>query len=171
MAVIERSMAGTRWLDLSDPAIILVHMFDTQLSEVASLGALSDAPGDPPGLTSLWARLHSTDAALDEKRIQEMAYSVCTRDPRSAAERRADALSALIAGTSLACQCGAADCEAGRGAPPAKNTVIYVIAEATETSDQDTTGGGDCDDPDGLGNASPAPGSAAKFSQAGRWTR
>ena len=99
------------------------------------------APNDPPGFTSMWARLFSTDAALNEKRIQELTYSVCPRDPRSAAERRADALTALIAGTTLACQCGATDCEARRGGSPAKNTVVYVIADAqtlpTERVDKD----------------------------------
>ena len=96
------------------------------------------SPLDPPGITSLWARLYSTDAALDEKRVQEMAYSVCPRDPRSAAERRADALSALIGGTTLACQCGATDCEAGSGSGPAKNAVVYVIAEGTSLPSERT---------------------------------
>ncbi|MGB0875891.1 MAG: DUF222 domain-containing protein [Mycobacterium sp.] len=88
------------------------------------------SPGDPPGLTSLWARLYSSDAALIDKCVQELAYSACEHDPRSTAERRADALGALVTGTDLACQCGATDCQSAKGAGPAKNAVVYVIADA-----------------------------------------
>ncbi|MCH9766957.1 MAG: 13E12 repeat family protein, partial [Actinomycetia bacterium] len=82
------------------------------------------SPGDPPGLTSLWARLYSSDAALIDKRVQEMAYSACQHDPRSTAERRADALGALVTGSDLICQCGATDCQSAEGAGPSKNAVV-----------------------------------------------
>ncbi|MGB7507016.1 MAG: DUF222 domain-containing protein [Mycobacterium sp.] len=45
------------------------------------------SPADAPGLTSLWARLHSADAAIGEKNVQDLAYSVCERDPRSGPRR------------------------------------------------------------------------------------
>lgn len=98
------------------------------------------SPADAPGFTSVWARLYAPDAAIIEKCVREMAYSVCERDPRSAGERRADALTALVAGGALACQCGADDCEvAGRGDAPAKNTVIYVIADARQPEQRQPT--------------------------------
>lgn len=87
------------------------------------------SPTDPPGIASLWARLYSSDAALIEKRVCDMAQTVCEQDPRSGAERRCDALTALATGSSLTCGCGTSDCQAANRAGPAKNAVVYVIAE------------------------------------------
>ena len=120
------------------------------------------SPADPPGYTSLWARLFSADAALDDKCVQEMAYSVCDRDPRSAEERRADALSALIQQTTISCLCGDADCQATRGNPPDKNTVIYIVADhdtITAETDRDPGDGGpgNGDGPGDEGGGASAP--------------
>ena len=52
------------------------------------------SPSDEAGFTSLWARLYAPDAAVLERRIDEMARGVCEQDPRTLAERRADALTA-----------------------------------------------------------------------------
>ncbi|MFC9514840.1 DUF222 domain-containing protein [Nocardiaceae bacterium NPDC056970] len=50
-------------------------------------------------------------------RLRAMAFDVCAHDPRTQAQRRADALVALAAGdTHLACRCGRPDCTAGNGA-------------------------------------------------------
>nr|WP_240492199.1 DUF222 domain-containing protein [Mycobacterium alsense] len=61
-----------------------------------------------------------------------MAHSVCDDDPRTIAQRRADALGALAAGADrLACACGSADCLVGAGADErATNVVLYLIGEA-----------------------------------------
>lgn len=46
-------------------------------------------------------------------RLRAMAFDVCTHDPRTQAQRRADALVALASGdTHLACHCGRPDCTA-----------------------------------------------------------
>jgi len=60
-----------------------------------------------------------------------MAHGVCEDDPRTIAQRRADGLGALAAGSDrLACWCGSPNCPAaeddGRGA----SVVIHVLAEA-----------------------------------------
>ena len=67
------------------------------------------SPSDVAGTTSMWSRLYAADAALIEQRVEEMARSVYDNDPRTLAERRADALTALGAGTELACACGDSD--------------------------------------------------------------
>jgi hypothetical protein len=55
----------------------------------------------------MWARLYGPDAVVLEGRVEEMARGVCEDDPRTAGERRADALTAMAAGiAALACQCG-----------------------------------------------------------------
>ena len=92
------------------------------------------SPADEPGITNMWGRLSAPDAAALKKRLTAMARSVCLEDPRTLAERRADALGALADGLDLVCECGADDCPAVRnGAPeqkPTPDTVIYVIAES-----------------------------------------
>jgi Domain of unknown function (DUF222) len=88
------------------------------------------SPSDAPGMSSMWARMYAPDAALIQQRVEQMARSVCEADPRTLAERRADALVALAAGTELACACGQSDCPAaGRDAPP-KYAVVHVVADA-----------------------------------------
>jgi len=84
---------------------------------------------DPAGVTSVWGRLLATDAAVLKGRIAAMVAAVCDADPRSAGERRADAVSALLAGSDkLGCACGSDTCPAV-GARPASSVVVHVIAE------------------------------------------
>ena len=54
-------------------------------SETVQFGS----PTDPPGTTTVWARLNAPDAALMEQRVDQMARGVCAADPRSADQRRA----------------------------------------------------------------------------------
>jgi Domain of unknown function (DUF222) len=90
------------------------------------------SPSDEPGFTSMWARLYAPDAVVVQRRVEEIARSVCDADPRSAAERRADALTALAAGhAELACECGEPDCGAGQRDPtPPVTAVVHVVADA-----------------------------------------
>jgi hypothetical protein len=82
------------------------------------------------GTTALWGRLFATDAALLDRRLLQMAHQVCEDDPRTIAQRRADALGALAAGADrLACGCANPDCPA-RDAEPAGAVVIHVVADA-----------------------------------------
>lgn len=85
---------------------------------------------DTSGTTSLWGRLFTTDAAALHKRLAELAGGVCADDPRTAGQRRADALGVLaVGGDRLVCQCGNAECPATGEDARAANTVVYVIAE------------------------------------------
>lgn len=83
------------------------------------------------GTTAVWGRLFAVDAAALDQRLMQLAHSVCDEDPRTLAQRRADALGALAAGAqSLACGCGNRDCPAaGEADPRAKGVVVYVVAE------------------------------------------
>jgi len=117
------------------------------------------SPSDEAGFTSMWARLYGPDAVVLEGRVEEMVRGVCEDDPRTAGERRADALTAMAAGiAALACQCGSTDCPAAvRDASPPATAVIHVVAHA-ETVDaaRAETGGNapmppaarDADDPE-----------------------
>ncbi|MEB3020271.1 HNH endonuclease signature motif containing protein [[Mycobacterium] crassicus] len=80
--------------------------------------------------TPLWGRLHAHDAEALDRRLMAMAHSVCDDDPRTIAQRRADALGALAAGgQSLVCGCGNEDCP-GTQDRPASSVLIHVVANA-----------------------------------------
>jgi len=82
------------------------------------------------GTAALWGRLFASDAAALDQRLTAMANTVCEQDPRTTAQRRADALGALAAGgTHLGCGCGRPDCPAPTGDARATAVVIHVLAE------------------------------------------
>jgi hypothetical protein len=59
-----------------------------------------------------------------------MAHAVCDDDPRTVAQRRADALGALAAGADhLACACGAPTCPAGADDGRASHVVVHIVAD------------------------------------------
>ena len=83
------------------------------------------------GTTAGWGRLLGTDATLLDRRLAQMAHQVCQDDPRTIGQRRADALGALAAGsTVLACQCGGSACPAAVDDARAGAVVIHVLADA-----------------------------------------
>ncbi len=84
---------------------------------------------DQDGMSYLEASLFRTDAHALDQRLDGLAATVCDHDPRTRAQRRADALGALAAGADrLGCRCGRADCAAGKRRP-ASPVTIHVIAE------------------------------------------
>jgi hypothetical protein len=95
------------------------------------------ARDDQTGIASIWGRLYGTDAALLDRRLMQMAHSVCDDDPRTVAQRRADALGALAAGADrLACGCNNPDCPAAGADPRAASVVVHVIAEDSAVNQQ-----------------------------------
>ena len=85
---------------------------------------------DATGTTSVFGRLSSTDAALLGRRITAVIASVCEDDPRTLAQRRADAVGAIAAGaTQLTCRCDNASCAAKVDDGRASSVVIHIIAE------------------------------------------
>ena len=74
-----------------------------------------------------------------EQNVDEVARSACDADPRSTDVRRAHAIAAKVNGTAFACACAEPDCTGGTaGDAPAKNTVVYVVADQ-ESVDAATT--------------------------------
>lgn len=90
-----------------------------------------DATKGRDGTTNFWGTLYSTDAAVLDRRLTQMAHEVCEGDPRTIAQRRADALGALAAGSDrLACGCGDPGCAAGvDGDARARSVVVNVVVE------------------------------------------
>ena len=125
LSVAKTEAAIDALVDEFDPAA-LRRSRESASSRTVEFGS----PSDVAGTTSMWARLYAADAAVIEQRVEEMARSVCANDPRTLAERPADALTALGAGTDLACACGDADCATGDCATKAaNNAVVYVVAD------------------------------------------
>ena len=82
----------------------------------------------------LSGQLHQTDATLLDRRLTALAQTVCTQDPRTPDQRRADALGALAAGaTALACACGSSGCPAAEN-DSASPVVVHVVAEAAAST-------------------------------------
>jgi Domain of unknown function (DUF222) len=84
----------------------------------------------PYGMAQVRGSLPAPAASIIDKRLSELAASVCPRDTRSTAQRRADALLALGEGRTLACDCNRTDCPLRGidGPPPPPRFVINVIA-------------------------------------------
>ncbi|MGE4028457.1 DUF222 domain-containing protein, partial [Mycolicibacterium sp.] len=100
---------------------------------------------DQAGTVSVYGKLGITDGALLAERLDLMINGVCENDPRTKAQRRADALGALSAGKLvLACRCEGSECPAsdvddGR----ASSLLVHVITDH---------------DPDDPGSTDPGPG-------------
>ncbi len=103
-----------------------------------------------PGLAGVWAQLHATDGVALEQKLDALAATVCREDPRTKAQRRADALGALAAGAQvLGCLCGGAECPAPQRAT-GTNVVIHVLAEQAAVN-------GDSEAPGYLAGHGPLP--------------
>jgi hypothetical protein len=112
------------WVAQCDPAGVRVpgHRIEDRYVEIA--------PTDV-GLARVWAQLHAVDGAALERKLDDLAATVCRDDPRTKAQRRADALGALTAGVDvLRCRCDSSNCTAGQ-CRTGTNVVIHVLAEKT----------------------------------------
>jgi hypothetical protein len=87
------------------------------------------ASDDDAETVSLWGRLLAPDGAVLTQRVTAMVSALCPDDPRTAGERRSDAVGAIANGNdTMACRCGSAHCPAS-GQKPKSNVVIRVIAD------------------------------------------
>jgi hypothetical protein len=87
------------------------------------------------GMAELWGAVRAPDAMAFDRRLDELAATVCPQDPRTKAQRRADALSALAArATTMACACGSPDCPAAIKDATLGDVVMHVLAEAATVS-------------------------------------
>ncbi len=102
------------------------------------LNVSESAPGFAEVYGSVFA---STGQALD-RRLDELAGTVCEADPRTKAQRRADALGVLVAGADrLMCTCGDSDCIETRGRMRSRSVVIHVVADQASVDGNGTAPG------------------------------
>lgn len=120
------------WIDKHDPGALR-----RTLARARSRDVTIGAQNHESGTAALWGRLYASDAAVLERRLEAMAHAVCEDDPRTIAQRRADALGALAAGAQeLTCHCGGPDCPAAGPDARATSVVIHVLADAEALSAQ-----------------------------------
>jgi uncharacterized protein DUF222 len=101
-----------------------------------------DIDPSSPGMAIVSGHIHAADGAALDQRLDALAATVCEHDPRTKAQRRADACGPLARReATLACQCGREDCAAGAERATAAVAVIHVLAEqATLDGTSDTPG-------------------------------
>jgi hypothetical protein len=124
------------WVAKVDPAAVRVP-------PVVDDGRYVDVgPGAAAGMAFFTGHVHAADGAALDQRLNALAATVCEHDPRTKAQRRADACGPLARGEAmLACQCGRDDCVAGAQKAAAASAVIHVLAEqATLDGTSDTPG-------------------------------
>jgi len=133
MSVNKTAQAIDEVVDRHDPGALR----RTRVSARGRDVVIADAD-DQSGTAHVWGSLFATDAAVLDRRLTQMAHDVCHDDPRTLAQRRADALGALAAGADrLACGCGKADCPAGADVDErATSVVVHVVADASTLDTQ-----------------------------------
>jgi len=88
-----------------------------------------DVDANETGIAFVTGNVLATAGRALDRRLDELARTVCDADPRTREQRRADALGALAAGADrLVCGCGSPGCDAAARAD-SSNVVIYVVAE------------------------------------------
>ena len=138
--------AITVWIHTLDPDAVR-RARSAQRSRDFRIGARADTPA---ATTTVYGRITSIDAAIAAARLTAMVNSVCPADPRTMAQKRADAFGAVFAGAfHLRCLCAQPDCLAAT-VPDARATsvVVHVVTDTTTlTTTPDPTLHG-TDDPD-----------------------
>lgn len=114
-ATVDRVVAGV------DPAL------DPALVVARRVRAVAD------GMCSVWGALPAADGMTLDHRLRAMALEVCTEDPRTVDQLRADAVVALARGhQSLVCECGSPVC-AGSATEDTHHVcapVVQVVVDA-----------------------------------------
>ena len=94
------------------------------------------------GMALIGGALHAMDAAALQARITAIAATVCDADPRTTAQRRADACGAIGRWeTSLACQCPDTQCPNRSVRDGAAQIVIHLLAEQSTLTGSSTAPG------------------------------
>jgi Domain of unknown function (DUF222)/HNH endonuclease len=111
-----------------DRVVAVVDADAVRRAQQAATDRFVDVQANESGMSWVTGSVFGTDGRVLDHRLDELARGVCDADPRTRAQRRADALGALAAGADrLVCGCGSAECP-GAGVV-ASNVVIHVVAE------------------------------------------
>ena len=94
------------------------------------------------GLAEFWGVVRAPDAAALDRRLDQLAATVCRDDSRTKRQRRADALAALASGRSaMECDCGSPECPVRESDTEPAQVVIHLLAEQATVSGEGTAPG------------------------------
>ncbi|XGU20118.1 DUF222 domain-containing protein [Rhodococcus sp. 3Y1] len=81
------------------------------------------------GMARILGSIPAEEARAFDRRLRELAMSVCRHDSRKYEQRRADALGALVSGsTILPCDCGRHECPQDRsGIVVVRRPLVHVV--------------------------------------------
>jgi hypothetical protein len=141
LAAVDEQLArkAPNWNKLSREKITelvdwLVHELDPAAVRVARQSDLDRhiiVDASQGGMADLWGSVRAEAGAALDKKLDELAATVCNDDPRTKRQRRADALTALAGGqAAMECSCGSVDCPAKDAGRSPGQIVIHVLAEA-----------------------------------------
>jgi hypothetical protein len=152
LALIDAALAGIAptlgalsQKNLEDSVDVWIEKFDPTAVSGARSAAQSrylefGGAEDPTGTTGVFGRLLATDAAILKARLAAIAATVCEADPRTKAQRLADALGVLAAdphADRLPCLCGDANCAAAGKDPRAASVIVHVLTDAPPDASTD----------------------------------
>ncbi len=94
------------------------------------------------GMAEVYGTVAAAAAAAFDQRLSQLAKQVCSADPRTLDQRRADALAALTEGRRLECGCRQPECPrrtdvvASNAAPTGAQVVVTVVASEQTVNGQ-----------------------------------
>lgn len=127
-----------KWMKLSGPKLrdrvdLWVAKFDpagVRVPPKVNDNRYIDIDAASPGMAGVSGFVHAADGAALDQALEALAATVCENDPRTKAQRRADATGPLARReATLACQCGSDDCPAAAQRAAADAAVVHVLAE------------------------------------------
>lgn len=96
------------------------------------------------GMAEVYGKVAAAAATAFDRRLSQLAKQVCSADPRTLDQRRADALAALTEGRRLACTCGKPECPCRAAVDePDRNPADTQIVVNVVASEHTVTGRGD----------------------------
>ncbi len=123
------------WVEKFDPVAVL-----RSKAAATDVYVEFDDKDDPNGVASFWGRLRVTDKQALQRRLDDLAATVCANDPRTVRQRRADALATLgVVGPQLerlTCLCGDPDCAGSGKDPRATAVTIHVVTDHVPVTDE-----------------------------------
>jgi len=129
-------------VELTDYAIQRLEPAAVRVAREADEGRHIGVSSQHSGMAEIWGNVRAPDAMVFDRRLDELAATVCPADPRTKVQRRADALSALSAGaTAMPCGCGSPDCRTAGSDATVGDVVIHVLADAATVNGESSTPG------------------------------
>jgi hypothetical protein len=136
------SMSRGRLADAIDKRIAHLDADAVRRAKDVAIDRYVEIGESDAGMAEVQARLFNTTGTALDRRLDELADTVCDNDSRTRDQRRADSLDALVSGADrLVCACGQDSCLATAKRRPPGNVVIHVVADRSALEGRSQTPG------------------------------